>query len=68
MESRLESNPAALIALAVSEAFPEMTYGAVSSEDQVAATEAFLAFDQGVLAEAPYALEAYISAQRNAVQ
>jgi len=47
--------------IALSESFPDSTYGAVPVIDQYDALEAFLAYDDGALAEAPIALEAYVN-------
>ena len=46
--------------IALNENFPEATYGAISVIDQYELLEAYLAFDDGALAEAPQALDAYI--------
>ena len=51
--------------IALTEAFPESTYGAVPVIDQYDALEAFLAFDDGALAEAPLALAAYVDHQQH---
>ena len=49
--------------------FPEATYGAIPVIDQYDALEAYLAFDDRSLAEAPHALAAYVtSLQHCAVQ
>ena len=50
--------------IALSEFFPEATYGAIPVIDQHDALEAYLAFDDGALAEAPQALAAYVSHQQ----
>ena len=47
--------------IALNEIFPESTYGAIPVIDQYDALEAYLAFDDGTLAEAPQALAAYVS-------
>jgi hypothetical protein len=47
-----------------SEAFPDMLSAAHRMLEQGDALEAYRAFDEGVLAEVPHALEAYISHQR----
>ncbi len=47
--------------IALNEYFPEATYGAISVVDQYDLLEAYLAFDDGALAEAPQALDAYVS-------
>lgn len=46
--------------IALNEIFPDATYGAIPVIDQYDALEAYLAFDDGALAEAPQALAAYI--------
>lgn len=51
--------------IALDEAFPDHTYGAVPIIDQYDALEAYLAFDDGALDEAPMALAAYISHQQH---
>ena len=50
--------------IALNEIFPESTYGAISVIDQYDALEAYLAFDDGALAEAPQALAAYVHHQQ----
>jgi len=50
--------------IALNEIFPESTYGAIPVIDQYDALEAYLAFDDGSLAEAPQALAAYIDHQQ----
>ena len=47
--------------IALTEIFPESAYGAVPVIDQQDALEAYLAFDDGALAEAPQALAAYVN-------
>lgn len=47
--------------IALNEVFPDSTYGAIPVIDQHDALEAYLAYDDGALAEAPNALQAYIS-------
>ncbi len=55
--------------IAFNELYPEATYGAAPVIDQCDALEAYLAFDDGALAEAPEALAAYVtSLQHCAVQ
>ena len=51
--------------IALNEIFPESTYGALPVIDQYDALEAYLAFDDGALAEAPQALAAYIDHQQH---
>ena len=46
--------------IALNQIFPESTYGAIPVVDQYDALEAYLAFDDGALAEAPQALAAYV--------
>ncbi len=46
--------------IALNEIYPDSTYGAIPVTDQYDALEAYLAFDDGVLAEAPEALAAYV--------
>ena len=46
--------------IALNEIFPESTYGAIPVIDQYDALEAYLAFDDGALAEAPQAPAAYV--------
>ncbi len=53
--------------IALNENFPEATYGAIPVIDQYDALEAYLAFDDGALAEAPQALAAYITHQQHHV-
>lgn len=57
-----QSNPitASNLMIALSEVFPDSTYGATPVIDQYDALEAFLAYDDGTLAECPKALEAYV--------
>ena len=50
--------------IALNEIFPESTYGAIPVIDQYDALEAYLAFDDGALAEAPHALAAYVDHQQ----
>ena len=51
--------------IALNEIFPDSTYGAVPVIDQNDAREAYLAFDDGALAEAPQALAAYVEHQQH---
>lgn len=55
---------AADIRIALNEIYPDSTYGAVPVLDQYDALEAYRAFDDGALAEAPQALTAYITRQQ----
>ena len=50
--------------IALNEIFPESTYGAIPVIDQYDALAAYLAFDDGALAEAPQALAAYVDHQQ----
>ena len=47
--------------IALNEIFPEATYGAIPVMDQYDALEAYLAFDDSTLAEAPQALAVYVT-------
>ena len=47
--------------IALNEIFPEATYSAIPIIDQYDALEAYLAFDDSELAEAPQALAAYVT-------
>lgn len=51
--------------IALTEMFPDSAYGAVPVIDQQDALEAYLAFDDGALGEAPQALAAYVSHQQH---
>ena len=51
--------------IALYEIFPVSTYSAVPVIDQYDALEAYLAFDDGALAEAPQALAAYVEHQQH---
>jgi len=53
--------------IALNENFHEATYGAIPIIDQYDALEAYLAFDDSALAEAPQALAAYITHQQHHV-
>lgn len=55
---------AADLQIALCDIFPDSSYGAVPVIDQYDALEAYLAFDDGALDEAPLALAAYISHQQ----
>ena len=50
--------------IALNETLPEATYGAIPIIDQYDLLEAYLAFDDGGLAEAPEALAAYVTHQQ----
>ncbi len=55
--------------IALNEIYPEATYGAMPVIDQYDALEAYLAFDDGALTDAPEALAAYVTClQHCAVQ
>ncbi len=55
--------------IALNEIFPEATYGAIPVIDQYDALEAYLAFNDSALAEAPQVLAAYVTClQHCAVQ
>jgi hypothetical protein len=62
-----QSDPRVLLALIALEEFPDMTYGAIPVVDYRDALEAYLAYDDGALAEAPHAFAAYIDHHRSAV-
>jgi len=51
--------------IVLDEVFPESNYGAIPVVDQYDALEAYLAFDDGALAEAPQALAAYVDHQQH---
>ncbi len=51
--------------IALDENFPDSNYGAVPVIDQHDALEAYLAFEDGTLAEAPEALAAYVAHQQH---
>ncbi len=51
--------------IALNEFFPKSTYGATPAIDQYDALEAYLAYEDGALAEAPQALAAYVSHHQN---
>jgi hypothetical protein len=61
-----QSDPRVLLALIALEEFPDMTYGAIPVVDYRDALEAYLAFDDGALAEVPHALAAYMDHHRSA--
>ncbi len=62
MRNRFDSDEftATNMRIALNENFSEATYSAISVIDQYELLEAYLAFDDGALAEAPHALDAYI--------
>ena len=67
MKSGQTSDPRVLLALIALEEFPDMTYGAIPVVDYRDALEAYLAYDDGALAEAPHAFAAYMDHHRSAV-
>jgi len=50
--------------IALSEIYPDATYGAIPVSDQLDALDAYRAYDDGTLAEAPHAFTAYLAHQR----
>jgi hypothetical protein len=62
-----QSDPRVLLALIALDEFPDMTYGAIPVVDYRDALEAYLAYDDGALAEAPHAFAAYMDHHRSAV-
>ena len=56
---------AANMRIALDEVYPESNDGAIPVVDQYDALEAYLAFDDGALAEAPQALAAYVDHQQH---
>jgi hypothetical protein len=52
--------------IALNDIYPDATYGAVHVVDQCDALEAYRAFDDGGLSEAPLALAAYGDHQQHA--
>lgn len=67
MTNQINSNDftATDIRIVLDEVFPESNYGAIPVVDQYDALEAYLAFDDGALAEAPQALAAYVDHQQH---
>ena len=61
----LNHNLATELRLVLNESLPEATYGAIPVIDQYDALEAYRAYDDGALAEAPQALAAYITHQQH---
>ncbi len=51
--------------IALDENFPDSNYGAIPVIDQYDTLEAYLAFEDGTLAEAPQALAAYVNHQQH---
>ena len=66
MKTEQPSDPRVLLALMALEEFPDMTYGAIPVVDYRDAVEAYLAFDDGGLAEVPHAFAAYLDHHRSA--
>jgi hypothetical protein len=64
-EFEIDAVSASEMMLAISDAFPESTYGSVPVTDQYDALEAFRAYDDGALAELPNALAAYVDHQQH---
>jgi hypothetical protein len=62
MRDTTESNACAAtkVRLALNQAYPDSTYGAVPALDQYDAVEAYRAFDDGGLKTVPKALAAYV--------
>ena len=50
--------------IALSEVYPDATYGAIPVSDQLDALDAYRAYDDGTLAEAPHAFAAFLAHQR----
>ncbi len=61
----LDQDLATELRLVLNESFPEATYGAIPVIDQYDALEAYRAYNDGALAEAPQALAAYITHQQH---
>ncbi len=61
----LDHDLATELMLVLNESFPEATYGAIPVIDQYDALEAYRAYDDGALAEAPQALAAYVTHQEH---
>ena len=64
MKYRIDLDLATELRLVLNESFPEATYGAIPVIDQYDALEAYRAYDDGALAEAPQALAVYITNQQ----
>ena len=54
---------AATLALALTESFPESTYGAVPASEYEAALETYQNYEEGVFDELPLALNVYLDHQ-----
>ncbi len=61
----LDHDLAAELGFVLNESFPEATYGTIPVNDQYDALEAYRAYDDGALAEAPQALAAYVTHQQH---
>lgn len=64
MNAKHEPTSARTTGLADSEAFPELISATLRMIERGDAIEAYRAYDDGVLAEVPHALEAYMNHQR----
>ena len=53
------------LGISLNEIYPERDYDAIPVVDQSDELEAYLAFDEGALAEAPQALAAYVTDQQH---
>ncbi len=67
MKHRIDLDPdlATELRLILNESFPEATYDAIPVIDQYDDLEAYRAYDDGTMAEAPQALAAYVSCQQH---
>ncbi len=61
----LDQDLATELGLLLNESFPEVTYDAIPVIDQYDGLEAYRAYDDGTLDEAPQALAAYVSCQQH---
>lgn len=59
-----EQHDSAEMRIALSDIYPDATYGAIPVIDQIDALDAYRAYADGTLAEAPHAFEAYLNRQR----
>jgi hypothetical protein len=59
-----EQPDVAELRIALNEVYPDATYGSIPVVDQLDALEAYRAYDDGTLAEAPHAFAAYLSHHR----
>lgn len=64
MNARYEPTSAKTADLTDSEAFPELISATLRMIERGDAIDAYRAYDDGVLAEVPHALEAYMNHQR----